>query len=522
MRRTWTERAIFGAAASLLAVAALLPLAVLALGLVQTLATADSAAVALLGSPRPWILLGTTLLRASVITAVAIAIGVPLGLIVARTDTPGRRVAFAFHVLPGLLPPYLLALGWFHVFGRAGLLGSEVSASALFSELGAVAVLALSFAPLASALTALGALGFDTALEDAARVVAPPVRVLVQIVLPAAAPGIALAALLIFALAVSELGVPMFLRVDAYPAAVFARLGGIDYDPGEALALVVPLAGVAAVLLALERRLVASRDFAVLGLRGSGREPLSLGRARLPAAVGCAVAAILATAPIAALALRAASGGGFAELPHWIGGTLATSVIASSVGATAILLMALPLAHALVRDRFAARLPDALAILAFVTPAAVLGVGVIQTWNRTSTAWVYGSLAIIVIAFVARYAAVGLRTFATVLAQSSPRLEESAAVLGAGYVRRLIGLLVPLHARGLVAAWLLALIFCLRDLESAILVYPAGRDPLTVRIFTLEANGPEPVVAALACAHTGLIALALACLALLVRGRVRS
>ncbi len=522
MRRTWTERAIFGVAASLLAVAALLPLAVLALSLVQTLATADPAAVALLGSPRPWILLGTTLLRASVITAAAVAIGVPLGLIVARTDTPGRRAAFAIHALPGLLPPYLLALGWFHVFGRAGLLGSEASASALFSEVGAVAVLALAFAPLATALTALGAWGFDGALEDAARVVAAPVRVLVQIVLPAAAPGIALAALLIFALAVSELGVPMFLRVDAYPAAVFARLGGIDYAPGEALALVVPLAGIAAVLLALERRLVASRDFAVLGLRGSGREPLSLGRARLPTAVACAVAAVLAAAPIAALALRAARGGGFAELPHWIGGTLATSLIASGVGATAILLMALPLAHALVRGRFAAKLPDALAILAFVTPAAVLGVGVIQTWNRTSTAWVYGSLAIIVIAFVARYAAVGLRTCATVLAQSSPRLEESAAVLGAGYLPRLAGLLVPLHARGLVAAWLLALIFCLRDLESAILVYPAGRDPLTVRIFTLEANGPEPVVAALACAHTGLIALALAGLALLVRGRVRS
>ena len=64
----------------------------------------------------------------------------------------------------------------------------------------------------------------DGALEDAARVAAPPARVLLRIVLPAAAPAIALAALLIFTLALSELWVPMFLRVDAYPAAVFARL----------------------------------------------------------------------------------------------------------------------------------------------------------------------------------------------------------------------------------------------------------------------------------------------------------
>lgn len=517
-----TEGAVFGTAASALAAAALLPLAVLAVRLGETVAGGESALLALLASPRLWTLLATSLLRAGAITAAALAVGVPLGLLVARTDAPGRRTAFALHLLPGLLPPYLLALGWFNLVGRSGLLGSEAGAALLFGEVGAVVVLALAFAPLATALTALGAWGMDGALEEAARVVAAPARVLLRIVLPAATPGIALAALLIFALAVSELGVPMFLRVDAYPAAVFARLGGVEYAPGEAVALVLPLVAVALVLLAVERRLVASRDYAVLGLRGGAREPLPLGRWRAPAALGCALAAVLGAAPLAALALRAAGGGGFGELPRWIGGSLGTSVTAATVAATGILLVGLPLAHALVRGRRAARLPDALAILSFVTPAAVLGVGLIQTWNRPSTAWVYGSLAIVVLGFVARYTAVGLRTCASVLAQSSARLEESAAVLGAGYLRRLVGLLVPLHARGLAAAWLLALVFCLRDLESSILVYPAGREPLTVRIFTLEANGPEPVVAALACAHAGVIALALAALGLLARPGART
>ncbi len=518
VRRTRSEIAVFGAAVAALAAAALLPLAALLLEVVETLAARESAALELLTSSRLWSLLATSLSRAGVITAAALALGVPLGLLVARSDVPGRRTAFALHVLPGLVPPYLLALGWFHLVGRSGLLGSEAGAALLFGEVGAVGVQALAFAPFATALTALGAWGMDGALEDAARVAAPPARVLLWIVLPAAAPAISLAALLIFALAVSELGVPSFLRVDAYPVAVFARLGGIEYAPGEAVALVLPLLGVALILLAAERRLVASRDFAVLGLRGGARAPLPLGRARLPATVGCALAATLAAAPLAALALRAELGGGFAELPRWIGGSLGVSVTAAAAAATAILGIGLPLAHALVRRRRAARLPDAVAILAFVTPAAVLGVGLIQTWNRASTAWIYGSLAIVILGFVARYMAVGLRTCASVLAQGSPRLEESASVLGAGYLRRLVRLLVPLHARGLAAAWLLALVFCLRDLESAILVYPAGRDPLTVRIFTLEANGPEPVVAALACTHAGLIALVLGTLGLLARG----
>lgn len=512
------ERVVFVGAALALAVAAVLPFLTLLLELAGSLAGGERGAVLEpLASARLWRLLGTTLLRAGAVTVGALALGVPLGLIVARTDTPGRWPAFALHLLPGLLPPYLLALGWFHLFGRGGLVGNAASAGLLFGEVGAVGVQALAFAPVVTALCALGALGMDASLEDAARVVARPRRVLLRIVLPAAAPGIALASLLVFALALSELGVPMFLRVEAYPAAVFARLGGIDYAPGEAVALVLPLVVVALALLAAERRLTASRDYAVLGLRGAGRGPLPLGGWRALSAAGCAVAALLALAPLAALGRAALLGAGFGEVSQWMGRSVGVSVSSAALAATGVLLLGIPLAHALVRCRPWARLLDGLAILGFVTPAAVVGVGLIGTWNRAATAWVYGSLAIVVLGFVARYAAVGMRTSASVLTTVSPGLEESAAVAGAGYLRRLLCIVLPLRARGLVAAWLLVLVFCLRDLESAVLVYPAGQESLTVRIFTLEANGPEAVVAALACMHVALVALVLGMLALLAK-----
>lgn len=511
---------MFVGASLALAVATLLPFASLVAELAGSLLVGERGAVLEpLASARLWQLLATTLLRAGAVTVAALALGVPLGLIVARTDTPGRWPAFALHLLPGLLPPYLLALGWFHLFGRSGMLGNELSARLLFGELGAVAVQALAFAPVVTTLCALCAWGMDASLEDAARVAARPLRVLVRIVLPAAAPGIALAAILVFALALSELGVPMFLRVEAYPAAVFARLGGIDYAPGEAVALVLPLVVIALALLALERRLTASRDYAVLGLRGAGRTPLELGRGRTVSAAGCAVAALLALAPLAALGRVGLAGSGFGEIAQWIGRSVGVSLSSAALAATGGILMGIPLAHALVRGRGGARLPDGLAVLGFVTPAAVLGVGLIGTWNRPSTEWVYGSLAIVVLGFVARYAAVGIRTCASVLATLPPNLEESAAVAGAGYLRRLGRIVLPLRARGLVAAWLLMLVFCLRDLESAVLVYPAGQETLTVRIFTLEANGPEAVVAALACTHVALVVLVLGAMALLIRPR---
>jgi iron(III) transport system permease protein len=428
-------------------------------------------------------------------------VGVPLGLLLSRTNVRGRRLAFLLHVFPMLLPPLLLTLGWFHLFGREGLLGSEKSASLLFGEVGVVAVLALTFAPIATTLTALGVWHVDASLEEAARAVAGPARVAFRILLPVAMPAVALAGILIFSLSMSELGVPMFLRVETYPAAIFARLGGASYAPGEAFSLALPLLPIALLLVIAERRLAGGRSFAVLGLRGATREPLRLGRLQHAGTLGAWLFVVLSLAPILSLAFRAGTGGGFARVGDWIGGSLGVSLVASAAGATGVLALGAVLGHALSRRRPGAGLLDAVAVFAFVIPAAILGVGLIAVWNHEATHAVYGSVAILVVGFVARYSVIGIRTAATLFSQSPRELEEAATAAGASFLRRFSRILLPVHARGLVAAWFLALVFCLRDLETAVLFYPPGGEPLTVRIFTLEPNGPEEVVSALAVVH---------------------
>jgi ABC-type Fe3+ transport system permease subunit len=267
-------------------------------------------------------LLLRSLVLSTLVTLLALAMGLPLGVLVGRTDVRGRWWASLLHAFPALLPPFLLALGWFHLLGVSGLLGSQATSSALFSEAGVVFVLALAFAPIATSLVALGLQGVDPGLEEAARVVAGPFRVVVRILIPAAAPAIVLAAIVIFTLSLSELDVPMFLRVDTFPAAVFSRLGGVDYAPGEALAMVLPLLPLALLLLAAERRFVGSRSFAVLGRRSGREDRLALGRLGRVASAVLWLAALLSAAPIAALAWRALSGGGAAGAGPWLGRAL--------------------------------------------------------------------------------------------------------------------------------------------------------------------------------------------------------
>src|SRR5262249_27444099 len=202
-----------------------------------------------------------------------------------------------------------------------------------FSPAGAIGVETIAFTPIVTALVALAVQNVDPSMEEAARLSAPPWKVALRVLLPVTWPATALGALLVFALSMAELGVPMFLRVRAYPAAVFARLGTIVYSPGEAAVLALPLLLVATALLAVERRIV-SRSFAVLGLRSEERPAFSLGRLRPLATLGCWLVAAVSVLPIIGLASRALRGNGFAQIGDWIGPGIQNSVVPAAIAAT--------------------------------------------------------------------------------------------------------------------------------------------------------------------------------------------
>jgi iron(III) transport system ATP-binding protein len=271
------EPILLAGAGVVLGVLALLPLASLGGELFRGEALRHAGEA--LSTPRTWLLFATSLEFAAAVTALSLAIGLPLGVLLGRSDLPCRGLALWLHAFPVFVPPFLLGLGWFHLFGRTGFAGSDATARLLFSWPGAVAVLAMALTPIVTSLVAVGLQGVDPSLEEAAVLVAGPGRAAARILLPLVRPAIALAALVVFSLAFSELGVPMFLRVSVYPAMVFSRLGGVDYAPGEAFALALPLFAVAVALLVFERRAAGRRSFAgetlsVLGSSGSGKTTL--------------------------------------------------------------------------------------------------------------------------------------------------------------------------------------------------------------------------------------------------------
>ncbi len=515
-----------GAAAFLFLLAGGLPLAVVAARsvLVDGRLSLDRHA-ALLADPRTWHLLGNSLLLAGLATAGAVLAGVPLAVLLGRTDLPFRGAFLGVFVLPLLLPPPVTAVAWRDLFLPRGpvarVLGAGVAARGddfLAGLPGSAFLHAIIFLPVVIVVGAAALRAVDPRLEEAARLSTGWTGVLLRVSLPLARPGFLAAGLVVFLFSLGEVTVPFLLRFPVFPAESFTRFTA-RYDVAGAAAAAAPL------LLVVLPAVVAERWFARSGAlasrpgtdRRSRRIPL--GRARLPVAgVVALLAALVAGAPVAGLAATASSPSAFrAALVHG-GGSLLRSLAWGAAGATLLLVGGALLALCLEAGRHAAALLDGAATALFVLPGTVIGVGLVVAWNRPWAGAVRGTAAILLLGYLARYLAVPAWITGAALARVPRSLDEAARVAGAGPWRRALAVRLPLAGRGLAAAWLLAYVFCLRETTVSMLAYPPGNDPVTVRLFTLMANGDPAMVAALCLLAAALVLPPLFGLGLLARG----
>ena len=484
---------------------------------------------ALASSRRAWALLGQSLTLSSLTALCGTALGVPLGVLLGKTDLPLKRLFVVLFTLPLLLPPYLLAVAWSVVLGRGGWLSemagvslAEVGPAGLFGLGGSVLVLTTVFMPVAMLLTMAYLRTVDPHLEEAGRLVARWPRVLSGITLPMIRPGLVWAALLIFLLAVGEVSVPMYLRYDVFPVEILTQFSAF-YDFGAATAAAVPLALLTVTVLVVEGRFSGALRPYMRGFRGYAEgSVIRLGAACVGwcLAVG-SICVVLVILPLGGLALQT-SPTDYVDAWSRAADSLLRSLFYAATGATLLTVLGF-FCGVLVHTRAlrAWRWVDFLTLFLLVLPSPVICIGLIGLWNRPATDWIYGTPAMILLGYLAQYMALTSRTTAATLAQIPASMDEAAAVIGAGWLRRLLTITVPLARPGLVVAWLIAYIFCLRDTGITLLVYPPGHDTLPVRILTLMANAPEGLIAALCVLMMVATFLPLAPLGLIMkRGRL--
>src|SRR6266571_8012202 len=119
----------------------------------------------LISATRFWPLLGNSIRLALATTAVCGLIGVPAGILFAKSDLPLRSGFIWLLTVPLVLPPYFVELGWARVVARIG----TVTSDWLFGFGGCVLVLSSVFLPITMLLTFASILNVDRRLEEAAR-----------------------------------------------------------------------------------------------------------------------------------------------------------------------------------------------------------------------------------------------------------------------------------------------------------------------------------------------------------------
>lgn len=465
----------------------------------------------LLTSLHQWTLMEHSMVLSLLVTGLTVAVGVPLGILLGKTDLPFRRPFTILFVIPLLVPPYITAVSWSYLLGREGLLAHllgtsvlDVTSHLLFGLPGCVGILFSIFLPISMLLTMISLRTVNPRLEEAARLVSGWRGVMAGITMPLILPGVMLSALLVFLLSLGEFSVPAFLRYDVFPVESFTQFSAF-YNFKAATAAALPLAGVTLALLLGEAAFLRERTYQLRPSPELDRSPLiKLGAHRkrllaLVALIGFAVVIV----PIAVLIIQSAGVDAYAEALNKAGASLARSLIYAVVGATLLTLMGFFTGY-LIQTRALSlwRSVDSLTIFLFALPSTVIGIGLISLWNRPWTDFVYSTPLIIILGYLAKYTALTSRIAVTQLAQIPPSMEEAAQVAGAGWFRRMAFITAPLARRGLLAGWLVGYIFSLRDTGITMLVYPAGHDTLPVRIFTLMANGSPQLIAALCIVMT--------------------
>jgi iron(III) transport system permease protein len=501
-----------------------------------------------LGSRRFLITSANSLVVAAGSAVVALAIGWTTAWIVERTNTPLRPLAYLTPIISLGTPYILYVTAWLLLFGKAGpvnqlyrsLTGASDVLINVYSMPGMIMVEGFLWSPLAFLLVGATLRNANPELEEAARVSGAGTWMTIRrVTLRLSLPSILALAMLVFIRAIEAFEVPALVglpgRISVLTTDIYGNMvAQAPPDIGGASALSVVMLALVLVLLAVYGQLSRHAErFATITGKGFRPRPFDLGRLRY-AAAGILVLnfLLLLLVPIAMLAwvsllpfYQPLSMAALARVtldnyrtvfsPDHVGLIANTLLVAVATATLAVALTFLA-AWLAVRRAPGAWVVERLATIPLVFPGLILGIAVMQLFLHLPIP-LYGTLGILIWAFVINYLPYGMRYSAAGMLQIHRELEESAEMCGASAFMRLRRIVAPLLAPALLAGWLFIFLMAARVLSLAILLSGPRSQTMAVTLFDLWTNGQGTELAALGLIWSMLMAMIAAVFYLLAR-----
>ncbi|MFE0800584.1 ABC transporter permease [Streptomyces sp. NPDC058812] len=497
------------------------------------------------GSWEIWRVLGETMAMSLACGVIATALGGALAWVLARTDVPLRRFFELVVIAPLFLSPFIGALAFLELGApRTGLLNQFardvglpgwVSINVMTFEW-LIIILALHYVPYGYLLVSGSLQNMDAGLEEASHMNGRgTLQTALRISLPAVRHATLSSVMFVTISATGMFSVPALLgaKMDFQPLAVTVYRATNGYPSDYALAAAL---GTMLVLLSViglwlyQRGLRQASKFVTVTGKSRNRKRIRLGAGTKYLFVLLLVLYALVTTvlPYAALSLRAFSTSTnldeidptfdvvrqvleAPELKNALGNTVIVAVT------TALCAVAVGILTSYVTERVRHRgsgLLNAVAMSPLAVPGIVFATGVFALYLGTP---LYGSLAIMVVAYVASYLPHATRVTGNGFAQIDKSLEEASRMCGAGQGRMLWTILLPLMRPSIAAGIIMVFLFTVREINTAILLYTPDTMLLSILSFNYAQQASLPAAAVVGLLETALMIAWIVVMRLLLR-----
>ena len=479
-------------------------------------------------------------------TLMALVIGFIMAWILTRTNVPGRLLFEQLMAVPYYLTPLLGALAWsmlgspesgfINQFWRA--LGGSGHVIDINTPYGIAWVMALFEGSVAFVMIGAVMKSMDPALEEASQVIgASRLRTMLRVTLPLVIPGVLGAAIFVFAEMLGSFAVALVLgtpnRYYVITTAIYQLIQQYPPRIQIAAAMGTSLFAVMFLMLFLYRRIVTAGSYVTITGKAFRPRVADVGRLRyllfgvclfyLAVSVVLPIATLL-FASVQKIAVAFPTADNFtldnfrsAMSMNAAGSALTNSLILAFATATiGIGLMGL-LAWLIYRSRLpGAGLIEYVVMFPQAVPRLVFAFGMMWAWLVFPIP-IYGTLWLLLIAYLTVFLPLGVRTIAGVMLQVDKSLEECAQMCGASWAFRMRTVSIPLLVPGLVAAWLLLFIASVRELGASILLMGPHSKVITPAIVESWFSTASELTATLALIQTLVVAAAVAVLVVVTR-----
>jgi iron(III) transport system permease protein len=495
-------------------------------------------------------ILTNTVVIAVMATAMAIVIGFTLAWILTRTNVKGRAILERLMELPYYMTPLVGALAWgvltspksgffnqlYHLVGGKGDLFN------IYSMFGIAWIMALFEGTVAFVMIAASMKSMDPALEESARVMgAGKLRTALTVTLPLVMPGVLGATLFVFAEMLGSFAAALVIGIPGRIYVITTAIwdSTLSYPPayGRAAAMGLSLFLVMFGMLSFYRWVVRRGSYATITGKAFRPRPMDMGGFAWLLFGVCALYILLAVVlPIAALLFTSLqrfatvilsqaeftfanyqTAFALGPVRTAMGNSLMLGFGVASVG---VIVMAL-LVWIIYRSQLVGRgYVEYLVMFPQAVPRMVFGLALLWAWLNMPIP-IYGTLWLLALAYFTVMLPLGVRTLAGVVLQIDKSLEECARVCGAGWGYQMRTITLPLLKPGILAAWLLIFMACVRELGvSVFLMGPNAKVIAPSIVAAWQSSGTE-LTAAMALIQTFTVIVALVILYRLTRGMTK-